>query len=477
MIDLPLVGIETEYGLTVEGCGPADQVEESARVVQSYAGVAFSGWDYGDESPRSDLRGFRVDRLQVDPEDWKFEAASRVRSTGAEIRHDRVLWTGARFYNDHGHPEYSTPECRSAEEVARHDLLGEQIVREAAAAYSAETGREVRVYKNNTDFHGASYGTHESYLCSRSLGFDGLAAAVIPMLVVRQVLTGAGKVGSESGAACPFQISQRADFLTETANVETLYRRPIFNTRDEPHADPARFIRLHVISGDANRMPACTRRKVQLVQLAVSLAEQGSAPKIRLKNAVQAFQAVSRACSVETLIATESGSMTAGDILEAYLEAGQEIVPGLAAECHQLLAWLQNDDPQAARHIDWVAKRAMIEEFGADADLPTLQSLDLAYADLDLEASLYPALMDMGRVAEPMAAATDPPSDTRALVRALAVSRFADALEAVSWNKIRLRTARGAREFRLDPTVAVPAELVAARDVEMFVSILENAYA
>ena len=128
----------------------------------------------------------------------------------------------------------------------------------AAAALAEESGREVRIYKNNTDFHGASYGTHESYLVPRSLGYQRLFDACVPMLVARQVLVGSGKVGAETGPFVSYQLSQRADFFVEAANAETLYRRPVFNTRDEPHGDARRWIRLHVIAGDANMIPAAT---------------------------------------------------------------------------------------------------------------------------------------------------------------------------------------------------------------------------
>ncbi len=274
---LILCGIETEYGFSVESRGADDQVEDATAFVRGYPGVCFSGWDYAYESPRADLRGFKLEHLSVDPEDAKRDVG---KSYGAphEVRSDRILPSGARFYNDHGHPEYATPECWSLDDLVLHDKAGEFVLLRAAHALAEATGREVRVYKNNTDFHGSSYGTHESYLAPRALGFDRLYAAVTPMLVARQILCGAGKVGSESGTRVDYQLSARADFFSEAANAETLFRRPVFNTRDEPHASHAEWIRLHVIAGDANMIPGCTRRKVGLVKLAIRLEIEGQAP-------------------------------------------------------------------------------------------------------------------------------------------------------------------------------------------------------
>src|SRR5207253_1479823 len=164
----------------------------------------------------------------------KFDTGRR-HASDREVRSDRVLPNGARLYNDHGHPEYSTPECLSLSELAMHDKAGEIAVLRAAKAYQESSGLQAQIYKNNTDFHGASYGTHENYLVPRAVGYEKLFKAITPMLIARQILCGAGKVGSESGSPARYQLSQRADFFTEPSSVDTLYRRPVFNTRDEPH--------------------------------------------------------------------------------------------------------------------------------------------------------------------------------------------------------------------------------------------------
>src|SRR5579871_1304381 len=157
---LILAGIETEYGFTVEGRSADDQIEDAIAFVRGYPGPCFAGWDYCYESPRADLRGFRLDRLAVDPEDAKRDTG-KTYGTPHEVRSDRILPNGARFYNDHGHPEYATPECSNLRDLVAHDRAGERIVWECAQRRARDLDAPVHIYKNNTDYHGASYGTHE----------------------------------------------------------------------------------------------------------------------------------------------------------------------------------------------------------------------------------------------------------------------------------------------------------------------------
>ena len=159
-----------------------------------------------------------------------------------EMKSDLVLPNGARFYNDHTHPEYSTPECRTLKDLLAHDRAGERIVQRAADRRNQRSGRHahVQLYKNNTDFHGHSYGCHDNYLVSRSIPFPALVAGLLPFLVSRQVIAGAGKSVSKRRirlCAGAYQLSQRADFMEAELSVDTMHNRPILNTRDEPHAD------------------------------------------------------------------------------------------------------------------------------------------------------------------------------------------------------------------------------------------------
>lgn len=485
--DRLLAGIETEYGLFVEGRGAGDQVEDAQMLVRAYPGEHFVGWDYRFESPRADLRGFKLEKLSFDPEDAKFDQG-RTHGPDQDVRSDRILPTGARFYNDHGHPEYATPECRTLGALALAEEAGDVVVASAARKFEQETGRKVTVYKNNTDYHGASYGTHENYLTVRSLGFEGLYSAVMPMLVARQVLCGAGKVGSETGEWCDFQLSQRADFFAEPFSADTLYRRPVFNTRDEPHADPREWIRLHVICGDANMMPGCTMRKVGLVQIALALAEVGEAPVWRLRDTVRAFQHVSRAFTNgdrEFRIELEGGSWTtARQVIESYLAAADKVFgfrPGdefyaLSRQCFELLEDLTECPDRFARHVDWAAKHRFLDAFRSGQGLswrdPIVQSFDLEYHNIDRDDSLFWGLAAMSEVEANCEARPEAP--TRALARGLAASKFKDWLVTATWAALTFEIDDKPVEIHLDPVKIYPEELRDIDDVRRFVAALQE---
>lgn len=485
-----LTGIETEYGFTVEGRTVADQIDDAMTFVRSYPGECFFGWDYRQESPRADLQGFKVEALAYDPVDAEFDAG-RARPPAAEERSDRVLLNGARFYNDHGHPEFATPECFSAHEAALYDLAGQEAVLAAARAFEPKAGGRVRVYKNNTDFHGSSYGTHESYLVPRALGFRAVYEAVTPMLLARQVLTGGGKVGAESGGPVRFQISQRADFFSEPFNLETLFRRPVFNTRDEPHADPGEWIRMHVICGDANMMPACTRRKMALVRMAVALLEADAVPVWRIVDPVRSFKLVSRDSDGEGRIELEGSSWTTPrHVLESYFDAAERVLEGddeVAAtiqEGRELLESRFGAPDEFRRHVDWAAKRWLIDQFreaeGKTWSDPSLPSLDLAYTLLDEEEGLFSALVEAGEVgwmpdrAEFIGLLDRPPSNSRAVVRSTVVSRFREALRGVSWGRLTVRTAEGDKTLDLPPDREYRAEDFDVESVEALIEAFEN---
>lgn len=483
-----LAGIETEYGFTVAGRGAAEQIDDAIDFVTGHKGPCFVGWDYRHESPRADLRGFSVDRLAFDPEDAQFDRQDH--RAPHEVRSDRILPNGARFYNDHGHPEYATPETWSLRELGLHDQAGERIVSRAGAHLQQDIGRRVKVYKNNSDFHGASYGTHESYLVARSLGFDRLFAALSPMLVARQVLTGAGKVGAERGNPCDFQMSQRADFFSEPANVETLYRRPVFNTRDEPHADPRDWIRLHVISGDANMMPSCTRRKMGFVKLALHLLSKDQAPKWELADPVRSFAEISREPFHEGRIELRGASWTTPrHILESYLCAAEELsaedpeMASLVNECMALLDQRFEYPDLFRRHVDWAAKHWLLDQFrdeeGAEWRDPVMQSLDLAYHDLDPDEGLFYGLVAAGECDgldaedEITRRETQVFEPTRALARSAAVTRLGAKLITASWSGVVLREGDKTHDIRFDPARSYSLALSSVESVGDFIQALQ----
>ena len=450
-----MYGIETEYGIHVDGKGASDMLAEARAVVRAYRGRYASPWNYGAENPRRDMRGFDVSHLTRDSTDSQFDKGSAHFRNQSDERSDRVLTNGARLYNDHGHPEYATPECRNLFDLVAHDRAGERIVWECAQRH-AETGDPVTLYKNNTDFHGASYGCHESYLVSRAIPYTEMERALIPFLVTRQVFAGAGKVGLEpaSRSDCVYQLSQRADFVTEEASVDTLAKRPILNTRDEPHADPARYRRLHVIVGDANMCEVSTALKVGSTALVLRLLESGWRPAITLRDPVKAIRNISRDPLRKWLVELEGKhSMSAVNIQRVYCEEALKVLTDLpddlcwvGREWLRTLDELERDPMLLADRLDWVAKLRLIEEFrdaeGLDWDDPLMRSLDLAYSDVDPENGLYHGLEQDGHVtrltddSRVSRAMLEPPADTRAAVRGAFVKRFAESIESVSWGGV-----------------------------------------
>ena len=472
-----IFGLDTEYGLWVEGRGPEALLEESRQVVRAYPGHYAGPWDYDSEDPRRDMRGFRVEHLNYDPRDAQYDKPGRARLSNEEERSDRALPNGARFYNDHGHPEYATPECCRLRDLVAHDKAGERLVWEAAQARSAASGARVEIFKNNTDFHGASYGAHEGYLCARDLPFERLFHGLLPLLITRQIYAGAGKVGRETDGPldeeCVYQLSQRADFFNVEASVDTLYQRPIFNTRDEAHADPRRYRRLHVICGDANMSEFATALKMGVVLLTLELLESGWEPLIRLRRPVEAIKRLSRDPSRQWLVELEDGgAMRATDIQRVYLQEATRQLLGrdddtdwTLAEWERVLDDLDSDPTRLEDRVDWAAKRRLLETYMEAADEAddrdvgwaeaTLQSLDLAYHNLDPEAGLYRALEEAGAVvqlteeADIRQAMDNPPPNTRASVRGALVRRFGEQIERISWGRVRLQTAAGSRWISL----------------------------
>ena len=205
-----IVGIETEYGVSLRGAPEPNPVVASSLLINGYVEQRRIGWDFEDESPGRDARGFARDGAQ--PPEIETHLVNAV------------LTNGARYYVDHAHPEYSTPECADA---ARSDAVrqgggADPRPVDGSRPAPAAAGQEIVVYKNNSDGKGNSYGCHENYLVDRNVPFAALVRNLIPWFVTRQVFTGAGKIGSENGAdACDYQISQRSDFFEEEVGLET----------------------------------------------------------------------------------------------------------------------------------------------------------------------------------------------------------------------------------------------------------------
>jgi proteasome accessory factor PafA2 len=475
-------GIETEYGITLDGSDSVDVVHESIEIVRSYKEHGASRkWDYQLEDPHQDARGFRArELLQDSDESSYFEIDRRRPLTFEEIKSDLVLGNGARFYNDHAHPEYSTPECSTLAEIVAQDRAGERILSECARIRNARLPKDqkVRLYKNNTDFFGHSYGCHDNYLMSRAVPWDEIVAGTLPFLVTRQIFAGSGKacIESENHEIRPgvYQISQRSDFLSVLVSIDTMNRRPIVNTRDEPHADPEKFRRFHVILGDANLSEFATALKVGTTALVLELIEKGKAPQIELASPVEAAKSISRDESRTWIVELLDGrKISAIDVQRLFLESAYDHcdrdadTDWVLGEWAAILEDLERDFFICRDRLDWVAKLALLEEFRESEGLhwsdPWLQSIDLEYHDIsNADGSIYAELEASGRMRRIVTedqiarAMTQPPPTTRAYFRGQAVSRFSSAIDSLQWDEIIFNGASGAKLVSLAEDVIGP---------------------
>src|SRR4051794_14451190 len=213
------MGIETEYGISSPGAPDFNPVLSSSLLINTYAGALRRiRWDYEQESPLRDARGFEP---------------VQVRETGDEDLGlaNVILPNGARYYVDHAHPEYSTPECASPRDLVIHDRAGERILERSLDSVQQflPAGEHLSIYKNNTDGKGNSYGTHENYLVDRRTPFSRIVRDLTPFFVTRQIFTGAGKLGAEGSRAdrgrVSYQLSQRTDFFEAEVGLETTLKR------------------------------------------------------------------------------------------------------------------------------------------------------------------------------------------------------------------------------------------------------------
>jgi proteasome accessory factor A len=469
-----LFGIETEYGITREDVPEMDPVVESMELVRAYLVASFERrWDYAGEDPHEDARGFRASGLQQDREEDEFAKLDAQRPFSFhEMKSDLVLPNGARFYNDHTHPEYSTPECRSLKDIVAQDRAGERLVfRAAQRRNKALGGAHVRLYKNNTDFHGHSYGCHDNYLVSRTVPFPDLIAGLVPFLVSRQVIAGAGKVGTEAleSGHVPgqYQLSQRADFMETELGVDTMHNRPILNTRDEPHANRNKYRRLHLIIGDANMCEYATVLKVGTTQLVLDLIARGAAPDIELEQPVAAVKQLSRDPDLKAVVRLKNGRrLSALELQEQYCEAARRELAGsdeesdwLLKEWSEALSLLSQDRSQLVGKLDWVTKQCLLETFMREErigwDDSWLASLDLEYHNVNPEQGLYLGLEAEGKawrmttddVIE--AALRNGPNDTRGGLRGVCVQRFSDQIKSIQWEQIQFIGGLGFRKLEM----------------------------
>ncbi len=489
-----VLGIETEYGIA--GGTDHDPITASSVIVNAYAqqGRTRINWDFEGETPDMDARG-RVDLTSFAP-----VVETHLANT--------VLTNGARLYVDHAHPEYSSPECRSPLEATLYDVAGEEVMRRAleVANQSLERHHAITLYKNNSDGKGNSYGTHENYLVRRDVDFSDLVRAMVPHLVSRQIITGAGKVGSETewaGNDAPqFQLSSRAEFFEEVVGLETTLKRPIVNTRDEPHSDAERFRRLHVIIGDANMSQFATFVKLGSTALLLGALEEFGAgvfpqPPRRAIHALRVFtQDPTLRASAEDLDGRTRSAWDYQDELwqlarrfvdatDGEAVASPDEVSLLLTQWREMLDGVRDDLDTVADRVDWVAKYRVVQGFRDRHDLgatdPKLRAIDLQYHDLRLERSLAQrvGLRTLFEGAAVREAVHNPPTTTRAYFRGQCVARYPDEIISANWDSVVFDVGEGPlqRVPMLDPlrgtqsltqelleTSATAADLLAALD-------------
>ena len=451
-----VMGTETEFGITVQGNPAANAMVTSSQVVNAYAASTLrtrrARWDYEEENPLRDARGFELGRDHADP------GLLTDDDTGLA---NVILTNGARLYVDHAHPEYSTPEVTSPLDVVVWDKAGERVMAHAAALAETSSPAPILLHKNNTDGKGASYGAHENYLVTRETPFAEIVHHLTPFFVSRQVVCGAGRVGiGQDGRRDGFQIAQRADFFEVGVGLETTLKRPIINTRDEPHADPERYRRLHVIIGDANLSEVSTYLKVGTAALVLAMVEDRALDvDLAVEHPVHALHEVSHDPSLTLLLRLKDGRrLTAVQLQMEFCERARKYVEDrqgadahpqtldVLARWESVLARLEQDPLLCADELDWVAKLALLDQYrqrdGLDWSHAKLRLIDLQYHDVRPEKGLYHRLVALGRmqrIADPArisAAVTEPPEDTRAYFRGRCLAQYPDRVAAASWDSV-----------------------------------------
>jgi len=448
------MGIETEYGIISKGSEDSNPIAASSILINSYASPRLKAvrWDYEEESPLRDARGFERAGVELAQDEGSLVSV--------------ILENGARYYVDHAHPEYCTPECTNARDLVTHDKAGERVLAASmrVSATALGQGERILVYKNNSDGKGNSYGCHENYLVSRATPFPSVVGMLTPFLVSRQIFTGAGKIGSESqqgSEPVKYQISQRADFFEVEVGLETTFRRPIINTRDEPHADPDKYRRLHVIIGDANMSEIATFLKVGTTALLLQMIEDDFiGADLGLAEPIAALRAISRDPTCRAKISLNDGrTITAVDLQWEFLDWAKkylavqdadDVTTEVIARWERVLRGLESDPMSLDTQLDWVAKYKALEAYQQRHKLnwrdPRLFLVDLQYHDVRVEKGIYYKMVEQGHFetlvteAEITEAVSHPPSDTRAYFRGTVLSKFSSDVTAASWDGMMFDT-------------------------------------
>jgi proteasome accessory factor PafA2 len=454
-----ICGVETEFGIVLRGAAESNPIAASSMLINAYINerqrehghprTPKVGWDFEDESPGNDARGL------PSPDSLAPEVETHLVNV--------VLTNGARYYVDHAHPELSTPECADARSVVVYDRAAEVILRQSmdAARRILPEGQEIVVYKNNSDGKGNSYGCHENYLMDRQVPFGRIVTHAMAHFITRQIYTGAGKVGTEApgltSADVPYQLTQRADFFEEEVGLETTLKRPIVNTRDEPHSDAQKYRRLHVIVGDANLSEVATFLKVGTTALVLAMVEDDFLSReFVFTTPVAAMRRVSYDLSLRAPLELVDGTtITALDLQWELLDrarkyteehglepVGEHSGAEVLRRWETVLSGLETDPQSLASQLDWVAKYRLIDGYRERHDLrwddARLAAMDLQYHDLRTDKSLATrvGLERLTGDAEVEAATTEPPTDTRAYFRGKCLQKWPDDIVAANWDSL-----------------------------------------
>lgn len=451
---LRILGTETEYGIIARTASNPDPVNNSLRLISHCPGLPapHALWDYENENPFWDARGFEVEGEPERP------------GVSYNRQLNKILPNAGRLYVDGAHPEYSTPECSNPREIVAYERAGDQVVAECLANLNASVGEdEFLIYRNNSDGKGNSFGYHENYLISRKIPFEHIAQVLMPFFVSRPIFCGAGKVGAENGTApTSYQISQRADFLECLYNLNTMVNRPIINTRDEPHTRQPHFRRLHVIVGDSNMCEVSTFLKVGTTAIIIDMLENhGALPRIELADPINAIKQVSRDLTIKSSLALCNGQhTTALAIQQAFLHAAHDfyttrdlspMTKEVLIRWESVLETLDRDPAKLDREIDWVAKRSLIESYmdrkHCSWQDPRITMMDLQYHDIRPSKGLYFTLERAGKIErlthteEIQHARKTAPTQTRAFFRGACLQHFPQQVYGMSWTSVLLEAA------------------------------------
>jgi len=470
-----VVGIEQEYAIKIKGDDLISGFHASCMLVNDYArkvGLREPGmgmiWDYGHETPYRDIRG----RL------FGKSTAEQIMSDEENRLINAALPNGARLYTDHVHPEYSTPECLSAREAVACEKAGEMILLKSLRSVNDTLPSfEISLFKNNTDHQGHTYGCHENYLMEARAHEECLVRSpqkalrtLVPFLVTRQIFAGTGKVGGEGVGTkkAPYQVFQRADFTEAVFGLETMHVRPIINTREEHHADPTRFRRLHLILGDANMCEFAGFLKVGTTQIILQMIEDNFiAEDFTLRDPVNAIKQISAKfdCGVEL---ADGRKFTAIELQRTFLERAREYrhtkgIPQVPQVDAILESWayalegldklklspdfdIEDDAMELKRRVDWVLKLWLVNRSrqgkNLDWDHPSLRVLDLQYHNIDHREGIFYRLQGQGmteRVVnddEISRFVREAPFDTRAYFRGKCIEKFSKEMYLVNWEVV-----------------------------------------